>query len=159
MYGVLEVAKIIKLADETEVEVNNLPVRLLVYSGQAPGSGKTLQLTRFSLVKGTRPMMVWKSGKTTDIEYLTNTFGEVDSFDGVTLSKAVAVKNSSGKVTTIIDGSRTYNELGDIAVAAGVDTTASDLTTGVNNATLKIFNNGSLSIGETIENNNGGEGP
>lgn len=139
---------------------SNTEGTLVIYAGQAgQTAGKQIQVTKPTLVKGTRPMMVWKSGKTTDIEYLTNTFGEVDSFDGVTLSKAVAVKNSSGKVITIIDGSRTYNELGDITIAAGVDTTASDLTTGINNATLKIFNSGSLSIGETIENNNQGKGP
>lgn len=111
----------------------------------------TIKITNLSLVKGTRPMMVWKSGKKSDYEYLADTFGTVTDIDGVSLSKAVAVKNGDN-VTAILDGTGTYDEIGTVVLAAGVDTTASSLAKGVNDAKLKIFQSGSLTIGETTRN-------
>lgn len=94
-----------------------------------------------------------------DVDRLKNTFGTVTDVDGVTLSKAVAVKDSNNKVRTIIDGSGSYTKIGEIAIAAGVDTSASNISDGIHNAKLKIFNSGSLTIGETLTNSSSGKFP
>lgn len=117
--GLLKVAKSITLNDGTVQDVINKEVRLLVYAGQTPATGKTLRLINFSLVKGTRPMMVWKE----NTDYLTNAFknGSTKISGGLTMTQAVMVEDESGTVRGMLNGSDWAKDSthGRLIVAAG----------------------------------------
>jgi hypothetical protein len=127
--------------------------RILIENCEGPNTSLTANITGFSLVKGTRPMMVWKGND--DITDLKNTFGTVTDVDGVSLSKAVAVKNSSGSVTGILNGGTEYtactsksNDGTQISFASGVNkSTYSTLKDRVSDAKFIVYDTGSLSIG------------
>ena len=127
--------------------------RILIENCEGPNTSLTANITGFSLVKGTRPMMVWKGND--DITDLKNTFGSVAEVEGVSLSKAVAVKNSSGSVTGILNGGTEYtactsksNDGTPISFASGVNkSTYSTLKDRVSDAKFIVYDTGSLSIG------------
>ena len=132
--------------------ISNRKVSVMLYSGQTPTNyqSKTLKLTNFSLVKGTRPMMKWKSSMESDMSALTRTFGTVSEIDGVSLSKAVAVKNSGGSVVGILNGGTEYKASDDtpIVFATGVNkSTQSTLANKVADARFIVYDTGSVSIG------------
>lgn len=89
-----------------------------------------------------------------NINYLKNTFGTVTDINGVTLSKAVAVKNSGGSVVGILNGGTEYK-----ASLSGQDNTPIVFATGVNkssqstlankvaDAKFIVYETGSISIG------------
>lgn len=133
--------------------VSNAKARFLISKNETSPNSATVRIKRMSLVKGTRPMMVWKGND--DITDLKNTFGSVAEVDGVSLSKAVAVKNSSGSVTGILNGGTEYtactsksNDGTPISFASGVNkSTYSTLKDRVSDAKFIVYDTGSLSIG------------
>ena len=115
---------------------------LQIYSGQAPNANqKTIELTRPTLVKGTRPMMVWKA----NTDYLTNAFknGQTIISGGLVMTQAVMVEDGSGTVKGMLNGS-TYGEdatHGRLIVAAGSEgASASQFAA----ATTKIYEDGTV---------------
>lgn len=147
--GLLKVAKSITLNDGTVQDVINKEVRLLVYAGQTPATGKTLRLINFSLVKGTRPMMVWKA----NTDYLTNAFknGSTKISGGLTMTQAVMVEDESGTVRGMLNGSNYAKDSthGRLILAAGSEGSSEAQ---LRAAKTRIFEDGHLaSKSATIE--------
>ena len=112
-----------------------------IYSGRLGSANKTLRLTRFSLVKGTRPMMVWKE----NTDYLTNAFknGSTKISGGLTMTQAVMVEDENGTVRGMLNGSDYAEDAthGRLIVAAGSEgALASQLAA----ATTRIYEDGLL---------------
>ena len=115
---------------------------LQIYSGQAPNANqKTIELTRPTLVKGTRPMMVWKE----NTDYLTNAFknGTTKISGGLTMTQAAMVEDENGTVRGMLNGSNwaTDSEHGRLIVAAGSEgATEAQLAA----ATTRIYEDGTV---------------
>lgn len=129
---------------------------LLIYSGQQQTTaGKQIEITRASLVRGSRPMMVWKE----NTDYLTNAFknGSTKISGGLTMTQAVMVEDESGTVRGMLNGS-TYAEdatHGRLIVAAG---SAGSTESQLSKATTRIYEDGhieskSANIKGSIESN------
>ena len=115
---------------------------LQIYSGQAPNANqKTIELTRPTLVKGTRPMMVWKE----NTDYLTNAFknGSTKISGGLVMAQAVMVEDESGTVRGMLNGSDWAKDSthGRLIVAAGSE---GALASQLAEATTRIYEKGKI---------------
>lgn len=104
-----------------------------------PGGGNTLTMSAYSLVRGSRPMMVWKE----NTDYLTNAFknGSTKISGGLTMTQAVMVEDESGTVRGMLNGSNYAKDSthGRLIVAAGSQgATAAQLAA----ATTRIYEDG-----------------
>ena len=121
---------------------NNTKGALLIYAGQQQTTaGKQIELTRPTLVKGTRPMMVWKE----NTDYLTNAFknGTTKIRGGLVMTQAVMVEDESGTVRGMLNGSDWAKDSthGRLIVAAGSEgALASQLAA----ATTRIYDKGKI---------------
>lgn len=100
-----------------------------------------ITLTRPTLVKGTRPMMVWKQ----NTDYLTNAFknGSTKISGGLTMTQAVMVEDESGTVRGMLNGSNYAKDSthGRLIVAAGSEgSTEANMKT----ATTRIYEDGTV---------------
>ena len=119
--------------------VSNAQARFLVSKNEPSASSATVRITRMSLVKGTRPMMVWKQ----NTDYLTNTFknGTTKISGGLTMTQAVMVEDESGTVRGMLNGSDYAEDSthGRLIVAAGSEgSTEAQLAA----ATTRIYEDG-----------------
>lgn len=106
-----------------------------------------ITLTRPTLVKGTRPMMVWKA----NTDYLTNAFknGSTKISGGLVMAQAVAVTNNAGTVKGMFNGSETFKDAthGTLMLAAGSEGATKDQLA---EATTRIYEDGTINTSSLI---------
>lgn len=123
---------------------NNTKGALLIYAGQQQTTaGKQIEITRPSLVKGTRPMMVWKE----NTDYLTNAFknGTTKISGGLTMAQAVMVEDGNGNVKGMLNGSDYGNDTthGKLILAAGSKGASA---ANMRDANTKIYEDGTIEV-------------
>lgn len=109
-----------------------------------------ITLTRPTLVKGTRPMMVWKQ----NTDYLTNAFknGSTKISGGLVMAQAVMVENEGGTVKGMFNGSNYANDStnGTLVLAAGSN---GHSEASMRAATTRIYDSGKIVTNNIVATN------
>lgn len=124
--------------------------RILIENGEGPNASLTANIAGFSLVKGTRPMMVWKE----NTDYLTNAFknGRTKISNGLVMTQAVMVENEGGTVKGMFNGSNYANDStnGTLVLAAGSNGYSE---ASMRAATTRIYDSGKIVTNDIVATN------